>query len=321
MTAVAPWIVGLSDIVVDVYLAANRLPQLGEKVLVEALGKMAGGMVPNAMCAASRLGARTSVIGRVGNDPDGRLALEDLRRMGVGVSRVRHTNGLTTGWTAVVLTPSGERVIYVADGGRGEARDWELNKQELGLIRQADALYLTPYMGERLLFQAVDAARDAGSLVAMDIERTQFEVLPDPWRVLKACDVVFLNDEACRWLEAQSGVSPDRLLEYVAGLGTACVVRTRGAHGAMALVNGERVESPGFPVHVRDATGAGDCFNATFLTLVLNGRSPEEALCLADAAGALSVTAVGPRGHLPTLEEILDFVRKGRGVSPSEGGC
>lgn len=331
----SPSIVGLSDVVVDVYLRVNRLPGLGEKVQATFMGRMAGGTVPNAMCAASRLGARTYFVGRAGDDDHGALATDDLRRFGVDTSHVRTVPGSATAWTVVVLTPSGERVIYLVsdacspDGDTPECRDagsrWPqgitaIEEEDLTLIRESDALYLSPHIGREALSQALAAAKAGGTLVAVDLERAALEYLESPWQIMASCDMVFLNDEACSWLAGCAGVPPDEVLARVARLGPSFVVNTKGPRGALVLAGGQEIMSPGFKVPVADTTGAGDCFNAAFLCAVLWGWDAGTALRFANAAGALAVTAVGPRGNLPTLQQVLEFMR-GRNCAEVPGEC
>jgi sulfofructose kinase len=82
------------------------------------------------------------------------------------------------------------------------------------------------------------------------------------------------------------------------------VAMTRGRHGALALCEGQYVESPGFAVAARDTTGAGDAFRVGFLYGLLEGRSVEETLRAANAAAALNCRELGARGGLPTRGEL-----------------
>ena len=59
-----------------------------------------------------------------------------------------------------------------------------------------------------------------------------------------------------------------------------------------------------------DSTGAGDTFNAAFLTSTIADYSLEKRVEFACAAGAISVTGLGPKGHLPSLDETFEFMSK-----------
>jgi ribokinase/sulfofructose kinase len=68
---------------------------------------------------------------------------------------------------------------------------------------------------------------------------------------------------------------------------------------------------PAFDVEVRDTTGAGDCFNAAFVSAWLHGWPLREMARFACAAAALSVQAIGARGGLPSEEDVFDFIAVG----------
>ena len=91
-------------------------------------------------------------------------------------------------------------------------------------------------------------------------------------------------------------------------LGPSMVVVTLGADGALVVTKEEAHQVPGWRVDVVDTTGAGDTFNATFLTGLLEERPLSECLTRANAGAALSVTGLGPRGGLPTPSEITQFL-------------
>ncbi|MDP6769211.1 MAG: carbohydrate kinase family protein, partial [Anaerolineales bacterium] len=64
----------------------------------------------------------------------------------------------------------------------------------------------------------------------------------------------------------------------------------------------------GYNVPVVDSTGAGDTFNAAFLTSTIADYSLEKRIEFACAAGAISVTGLGPKGHLPSFDETFEFM-------------
>ena len=88
------------------------------------------------------------------------------------------------------------------------------------------------------------------------------------------------------------------------------IVLKKGELGAEGVSkSGENVSLKAHKVEVADPTGAGDCFCATFVTLIASGAySFQQAMERANAAGALAVTKVGPmegNSHLSTIEAFL----------------
>ena len=92
------------------------------------------------------------------------------------------------------------------------------------------------------------------------------------------------------------------------------MVLKRGDKGAEGLSRGgEHVDIKAHAVEVRDPTGAGDCFCATFVSLIASGTfSFRQAMERANAAGALAVTRVGPmegNSNLAAVEALLAKAR------------
>jgi len=89
---------------------------------------------------------------------------------------------------------------------------------------------------------------------------------------------------------------------------TSTVIVTRGAAGATIHRRAqEPVDVPGFPIDAVDTTGAGDAFNGALAWGLATGRTLEEAVPLACAAGALATRAIGARASLPTADEVYAF--------------
>ena len=85
---------------------------------------------------------------------------------------------------------------------------------------------------------------------------------------------------------------------------------TRGARGCTVYSAEGRADAPGFAVDEVDPTGAGDCFDAGFVSARLEGMPIAEAGRLANACGALAVTAKGPMAGAKPRAEVERFMRR-----------
>ena len=83
---------------------------------------------------------------------------------------------------------------------------------------------------------------------------------------------------------------------------------TRGAQGCTVYSADGAVDVPGYPADEIDPTGAGDCFDAGFLSELLSGKPPAEAARLGNACGALAVGAKGPMSGAKSRAEIEHFM-------------
>ncbi|HJZ45838.1 MAG TPA: carbohydrate kinase family protein, partial [Roseiflexaceae bacterium] len=126
-------------------------------------------------------------------------------------------------------------------------------------------------------------------------------------QMLAAADIASFNRDG---FIAATGEQPTAdSVRRLLGYGPHTIVVTLGAQGALAATAERVAQRPGYRVEVVDTTGAGDTFNAAFLSATLARIALEERLRLANATAALSVTGMGPRGRLPTRQEVEVFLK------------
>lgn len=295
---------GIGDIDVDLFLGVERLAGRDEKVLGAYLGEHPGGMIANVCCAASKLGASTAMIGRVGDDTYGALAVQGLAQFGVDTTLVRTIKGGRTFYCVVMLDHTGEKALTVVDTDCHLPRQEDVEAESLGRTR------LVHLMGDDLPMAswAARAARDRGTLVSLDLEAATAAHGLEALRPLLSCtDVLFMNTNGCR---AAFADDPPNAAERALRMGPKVVVVTRGAGGALACGGGTTVKVDGLRLPVVDTTGAGDCFIGSFLTRLLEGWELSDATRFAVAAASLSIRAVGSRSSLPAHAEALELMKQ-----------
>lgn len=249
-------------------------------------------------CAASRLGLRTGVVSWVGDDAEGKLVLDDLRRFGVDVTHVAVGSNTSTNFTTVLLDPSGEKAIVVVPTTFDTLI---LDPPLVTFLSNTRLVYSTAYDSDQLE-RTARIVHAAGGLMSTDIEPVaglQDETLR---RVLSLVDIVFFDADA---LDTEDY---DQAAQEVCAAGPELVVVTCGAQGALACSAQGVVHCPAFKVPVVDTTGAGDCFTAAFLTAYLRRFPLKQSLLYAHAAAALSIQEHGARGALPTDGQVRQFL-------------
>jgi len=110
-------------------------------------------------------------------------------------------------------------------------------------------------------------------------------------------------------------VSPQQAEQHARRLrayGPRYVAVTLGRDGAVLAGPDAAVVHPGFRVHAVDTTGAGDCFGAALILGLCREWPLKAIVSYANAAAALSTTAVGPRGFLPSDRQVRRLLRSGR---------
>lgn len=290
-------LLGIGNPCADVVMRCERLPAWDDKCAGSAVGTYAGGVESNAACAASRLGWRTAVLGEVGDDAHAGFLLDAFAADGVSTRWMRRRVGSASASTMLMLSPEGERALVWLAMAPGAADP-----------RLADALasshlaYTMPYDAAALT-QLHDAARRAGTLLAIDIEREAARKPGNLSHFLRHCDIAFLNESG---YTAAVGKPADAVgMRALLQQATAkVIVVTLGARGAVAVDAQGFVEMPALAVSLVDATGAGDTFNAAFLFAWRRAPCLRDALRFACTAASFTVTAVGARSGMPRLEQV-----------------
>ena len=297
-------VVAVGAATIDLVIEVERLPGHDEKVMGRHVGWLPGGTVPNFACAASCLGLRTCFLGTVGDDAPGRLVVEDFHRFGVNTDHLTTLPGTPTYYTVILLPPGGERAIVVVPT---YPDDTPLTYKEQTCVASARAVYIMTGNVERFGALA-GAARAGGALVMVDVEPTLALDMTRLKRILSATDVASFNRAGLESATGRPATDLVKTARQMLDLNPQVVVVTLGREGCLAVTADDEVRCPGFETEVVDTTGAGDCFNAAFLTGYLSGWSLERMANFGNAAAALSVTKLGPRAGIPTRKQALKFL-------------
>jgi sugar/nucleoside kinase (ribokinase family) len=274
----------VGDVMVDVRADAGTLATGGDvhgRVLLRP-----GGTSANAAVWAAWSGASTAVVGAVGDDVAGELAIRALRDRGVDADDVVR-RAAPTG-VMLVLHERGERSM-VADRGANAL----LEPSDLPDLR-AGAVLVSGY----LLLQEPGTAT---AVAAFERARTPLlAVEAASWPLIEAfgvgrflettarCDAVLANEREARTLTGLGGADAASALAERYRV----VAVKRGADGAACCVDGVLFETAAEPAVEADPTGAGDAFDGVLLAGLARGDDPRAVLALAAHAGALAASSV-----------------------------
>jgi ribokinase len=300
-------VVVVGSVNVDLVVQVERIPRPGETVSRGRFTRAFGGKGANQAAGAARLGAETSLVAMVGDDDFGREALEDLRSFGVDTSYVG-VGSEPTGVAQIMVDQAGENIIAVASGANTELTGAQVERALSDLAPRGTVVLAGLEVPDEAVRAAGRHAREYGCTFILN---------PAPALGLAAdiigwTDVITPNE-----LEAVVLGSVDRLLQH----GARAVVVSRGAQGAELFRVAKRpVPQKAFWVQAVDTTGAGDALNAGLAWALSEGRSLEEGLRLATAAGALATRAVGARASLATREEVELLTSGASGIFRARAG-
>ena len=263
-----PRIVVVGSINLDLVVRVPTLPRPGETVAGGAFAQVPGGKGANQAVACARLGAEVTLIGAVGRDAVAEEALSGLRQGGVALRLALASEH--TGVALIQVDAAGETTISVAPGANATLGAVELPEH--------DAVLCQLEVPDEAVLSAWEGA--AGTFCLNAAPARPIEVDPD---------LTVVNRLELDTLSRRDGL----------------VAVTLGAEGAVLLDDGEEIARATPPaVAAVDGTAAGDAFTACLLVSLLEGRSEDEALARACAAGALAASRFGAQPSLPTAAEI-----------------
>ncbi|MFJ8799809.1 ribokinase [Streptomyces sp. NPDC102487] len=283
----------------DLVVRVERRPAAGETVLGSDLVVHPGGKGANQAVAAARLGARTALLARVGDDGHGRLLLDAQRAAGVDTVGVL-VGGAPTGVALITVDPSGDNSIVVSPGANGRLAPEDVRAAG-SLFHAARVVSAQLEIPLETVVEVVRSLAEGGRLVL-----NPSPPRPLPSEVLAACDPLIVNEHEARVIAGDDlGDSPEDWATALLALGPRSVVITLGAAGALVAERAcARVRVPSVRVAAVDTTGAGDAFTAALAWRLGRGESLPEAAGYAARVGAAAVTRAGAQESFPTAEEV-----------------
>lgn len=297
-------IVVVGSLNMDLVVQVPVIPAPGETVLGDNFATIPGGKGANQAVAAARLGAKVSLIGRVGADAFGEQLLANARAEGINVDHVGVDETAASGIAMITVDAAGQNSIAVASGANycltavHVRRAWEQ-------LEPVDLLVMPLETPLETIETAVSLAKQAGAKVILNPAPARSL----PANILAGVDVLVPNEAETAQLtgllvetQADAQQAARRLLQ----LGVGHVVLTLGSRGALVL-DGESetfTAVPPYPVTVVDTTAAGDAFVAGLAVALGEGRPLVAAAQFANAVGALAVTKQGAQPGMPRRAEV-----------------
>ncbi|OOY08229.1 5-dehydro-2-deoxygluconokinase [Thioclava sp. F36-7] len=318
---------------VDLYGAqiGGRLEDMG------SFEKYIGGSPTNIACGTARLGLKSGLITRVGDEHMGRFIREQLLREGVDVTGVATDPERLT---ALVILGIRDEEQFPLIFYRENCADMALSEEDIdeALIARtrsvlATGTHLSHPRTRAAVLKALELARKHGAKTALDIDyrpnlwgvaghgegESRFvesaEVTSSLMATLHHFDLIVGTEE--EFHIAGGSTSTIEALRAVRKVSDATLVCKRGAAGAVAfegdipdsLDNGQT--GPGFPIEVFNVLGAGDGFFSGLMKGWLDGESWPKALEYANACGAFAVSRHGCTPAYPSLTELEFFLKRG----------
>jgi sugar/nucleoside kinase (ribokinase family) len=288
-------IITIGDMCVDLLVdLGDALPRFGQaEQWVSGYCLEMGGSACIFACQAAKLGLRVAVLGRVGADAFGELALRRLRECGVDTRFIAVEARLQTGLGVALCRQAGDRAILTCGDSLNAV--WPADVTDDFLQSGRHLHYASYYLQTNLLPAAAaicSRAKALGLTVSLDANWDPTGSWDGGLRAALAhADLFFPNEQEALAISAAADL--DAALDALVALGPV-VVAKRGAAGAVVAAGHERLNAAVEPVaQPVDTVGAGDSFAAGFVAGWLRGLALAECAAIGNACGRAATLARG----------------------------
>ena len=292
----------------DLILRIPRFHNPGETILGENLVTAFGGKGANQAIASKRLGGKVSFITKLGTDPYGHTYYKYLIANGLDPKGILKDRECPTGVALIELNPKGENRIIVSPGANG-------------VLTPEDLRRLTPaFNGTKVFVTQLEIPLATVKTALRMARRNEAITLlnPSPATLLPkelfaSVDFLVPNEWEAQFL-TRIKMKKEGDIPKIAGrllrMGVKNVVITLGPKGLFFKNEKEEIRMEAFQVKVVDTTAAGDAFMGALACGLSEGQPIQEALKLANTAGALATTKLGAQPSLPRQQDLERFLRR-----------
>ena len=288
----------------DLVVEVETVPVAGETVLGGDLRRIPGGKGANQAVAASRLGRRVAMIGRVGDDDAGAMLRAAMESAGVDTACLLATGDTPSGTALIAVGADGDNAIVVSPGANGRLSYADV-ESAAGVLAAAKVVLLQL----EVPLEAVSAAvRCAQGTVVLNPAPAPAAMLPSD--LLDRVDVIVPNQTELATMAGHAGLSPiggvgpETAVALARGLPITAAVVTLGAAGAMVVTPTDATHVPAPAVVPVDTTAAGDAFCGALADALVGGADLVDATRWAVRVGAAATLRHGAQPSLPTRADI-----------------
>ena len=298
----------LGHVLYDIRCYVDSFP-LPDKLSIMAgrLKHSGGGSASNVAVNSQRLGLKTGMIGKVGFDEYGWFVVQNFRNLGVNTDHILIDFKNPTGVSLILVNEQGVPEFIQMIGASEPILPEDIRVK---YIQKARHLHMSGINQEALL-HASKVARDSGVTVSFDSGRKKSELgLSKLKPILKNVDTLIINRHEAK---VMLGLKDNTKILDVAknlrkkiGEDKTYIIKGGKENILMYSPNGDFLVSP-FKVAVKDTIGAGDAFDAGFLTAILRGKTLKDAVVYGGACGSLKCMQEGAQSapDKSTLETFL----------------
>ncbi|MGD0159365.1 MAG: carbohydrate kinase family protein [Candidatus Bathyarchaeia archaeon] len=294
-------VVGFGALNVDKLYRVNRIAAAEEESFITDFAETCGGSAANTVVGLARLGCKVGFIGKVADDREGTMLLEEFRREGVDTKGIAGAKRGRSGTVMGFVDENGDRALYVDPGVNNQV---EFNEKIKRYVSETKFLHLTSFVGEKSFQTQKRILENLGDvLVSFDPGALYARKGLAALRSIVERSYVLMPNAG--ELELLTGMADYRKgAETMLKRGVKIVAVKLGSRGCY-VTDGRRSHNvEGFKVNVVSTTGAGDAFCAGFLYGLIRHKDLEECGKIGNFIASRCITRMGARVGLPDLKDL-----------------
>lgn len=296
-------VVGSSNI--DLIAKVPRLPRLGETMVGHSFHLGYGGKGANQAVMAAKLGARVTMVTKLGRDVFGEGTVKNYLAHGVDTGYVLFDESEASGVAPIFVDDAAHNFIVIVPGANNSLSPADARAAS-DVIRGADVLVCQLEIPLETTLEAFRIARSAR--VRTILNPAPAAPLPD--ELVQLTDICVPNEteiESLTGLPVQSAIQAETAARKLLAQGVGVVIVTLGERGALVVERDTAEQLSPIKVEAVDPTGAGDAFIGSLAVFLSEGLGLHAAVRRANAIAALSVKHLGTQTSFPNRQEADAF--------------
>lgn len=297
-------VVGIDMPCVDLLCHIEKIPEPNETMEIAESSWQGGGKVATGIVAAARLGLKTAIIGKVGDDVYGRYCINDFIKHDVDVGNMQVEKNKTTTF-CVVLSDSrtnGRNILY----RKGSASLDEMSASDYEMIRNSRFLHIAGW--KSIHVEAAKHAKEHGTITVLDADSYS----PGLDEIMPYIDILIASEFVYKHYFTDDNYM-ENLKEFTRDWGNLdTVIFTFGGDGCAGISNGRFFRILAYKVDVRDTVGAGDVYHGAYIYGLCQNWDAEKCADFASAVSAIKCTRIGGRAGIPTAAMTEEFMKTGK---------
>ncbi|WP_027626790.1 ribokinase [Clostridium lundense] len=298
----------LGSINIDIVLRVDRMVKTGETILSKDFKKIPGGKGANQAVAARRLGGNVYMIGKVGQDDNGKMLTKALENDDIDLTYTSIDEKAPTGMAIITVDDNGNNSIIVVPGSNMNITKEEIHNAE-EIIKNSNVIIAQFETPVETTIEAFKIAKNYG--VTTILNPAPAKEIED--ELLKYTDIIIPNETEAYELtkiKIEDEESIKKAAKVFAEKGVKFVIITLGEKGAALISKDDFCIVPAYKVQAIDTTAAGDSFigavaNKLNVSNKVDFESIKKAIEFGNKVSSITVQRQGAQPSLPYLDEVI----------------